>query len=113
MNADNDFAHGHKSNGKGSFVTNADNEDLNRAYDAQLVTEKFSQIDANYGYEFGPFGTVDREFQDSGVTEVECEENGPADEIQLCSTHEDEYEIFELRIIHRKNRFKTAEPSHL
>ena len=32
-------------------------------------------------------------------------EDDAADEILMCDTHEDDFEVFDLRIIHRKNRF--------
>ena len=108
MNADNDVDHGNKDNGKENFVTTTDNEDLDKeGYGMKLVTEKYSQLDVNDSYEFGPFGTVDREFLEAEGTEVEGEGHGLDDELHLYSSHEDEYDIFELRIIHRKNRFKS------
>ncbi|KAJ6827046.1 uncharacterized protein M6B38_369140 [Iris pallida] len=58
----------------------------------------------NDGHEFGKLGTFDRECQDAGAVGDGGEDHDTDAELQLYSSHEDEYEIFELRIIHRKNR---------
>lgn len=72
----------------------------------QSISSKHSQLDLNDGNAFGPYGTIDRGSENAGATELEGEDHDLADELQLYSSHEDEYDIFELRIIHRKNRLQ-------
>lgn len=69
----------------------------------QPFPEKAYEKDADDAYELGECEPLDRGFQDSGAG-VEGEDRDTSDELQLYKSHEDEYEIFELRIIHRKNR---------
>ncbi|XP_068636627.1 DYRK-family kinase pom1 isoform X2 [Aristolochia californica] len=45
-----------------------------------------------------------QEPQDLENTEYRQEENGTPTELQIYENQEDEYEVFDLRIIHRKNR---------
>lgn len=67
----------------------------------QPFPERDCEEDVDVGYEL-ECETLDRGFQDSGA--VEGEDRDISDELQLYNSNEDEYEIFELRIIHRKNR---------
>ncbi|KAJ6812454.1 putative serine/threonine-protein kinase PKH2 isoform X1 [Iris pallida] len=94
-----DPSSGQKSNGRAMFSTNIDDEDMgNGGYNLQ------SPPTVNDGHEFGKLGTFDRECQDAGAVGDGGEDHDTDAELQLYSSHEDEYEIFELRIIHRKNR---------
>lgn len=51
-------------------------------------------------------GSSDQNIKEHNEPEAEANgDNIPADEILMYDTREDEYEVFDLRIIHRKNRF--------
>ena len=61
--------------------------------------------------DFVPNGIQSYEFEDSGKVNVEPQEPDAAaeaedvtDELLMYNTNDDEYEVFDLRIIHRKNR---------
>ncbi|KAK4579529.1 hypothetical protein RGQ29_029268 [Quercus rubra] len=61
--------------------------------------------------DFVPNGIESYEFEDSGKVNVEPQEPDAAaeaedvtDELLMYNTNDDEYEVFDLRIIHRKNR---------
>uniref|UniRef100_A0A2N9GLA1 Protein kinase domain-containing protein n=1 Tax=Fagus sylvatica TaxID=28930 RepID=A0A2N9GLA1_FAGSY len=61
--------------------------------------------------DFIPNGIDSYEFEDSGKVNEEPHEPDAAaegedvtDELLMCNTNEDEFEVFDLRIIHRKNR---------
>ncbi|XP_073123753.1 uncharacterized protein [Henckelia pumila] len=61
--------------------------------------EADSQSNGNEDFEYIQ-DDVSRELQAA----VEEEDGGPSDELLMCGDKEDDYEIFNLRIIHRKNR---------
>lgn len=52
-----------------------------------------------------------REPRDNGIV-MGGEEHPTANELLMYDNHEDEYEIFDLRIIHRKNRFNCCPLFH-
>lgn len=67
------------------------------------VTEKDFTVNGIYDYDVDNSGKINEE-----INAPEAAADGddvPADEILMYDTHEDEYEVFDLRIIHRKNRF--------
>ncbi|XP_010922554.1 uncharacterized protein [Elaeis guineensis] len=84
------------------MVNTMDDEEVQkRDYCIQPFPERASQdVDDAYA----ECETLDRGLEDSGAMDIEGEDHITSDELQLYNCDEDEYEIFELRIIHRKNR---------
>ncbi|KAL5995590.1 hypothetical protein ACLOJK_025654 [Asimina triloba] len=62
--------------------------------------EKACMPDGNWEYERGG----DREMIGGNGTNRDTEENGIDSDVHMLENQEEEYEIFDLRIIHRKNR---------
>ncbi|CAL9177066.1 unnamed protein product [Musa hybrid cultivar] len=86
------------------FVNEMDEEVLQkRNYSTPPFEEKAFKQGANDACGFNDCGTIDREFQDSGTADLKGEDDINND-LHLYSTCEDELEVFDLRIIHRKNR---------
>ncbi|XP_024927641.3 uncharacterized protein LOC107413850 [Ziziphus jujuba] len=86
----------HKSINKGSNYSAKGSSDQN-----VKVTERDFILNGIFDYDVGN-DEINKE-----LNEQEAAENGvniPADEILMYGTREDEYEVFDLRIIHRKNR---------
>lgn len=65
---------------------------------------KPSELEANDGYDWGNF---DGDYKESESLGAGGENDNISDDIQLVTGHEDEFETFDLRIIHRKNRLRT------
>ncbi|XP_072955125.1 uncharacterized protein [Typha angustifolia] len=79
-------------------VDNVDNTELQKeGYTIQPFPEK------DDAYELGDYGPMNKDFQDSGAVLVEEEDPETNVDLALCDFHK-EYETFDLRIIHRKNR---------
>lgn len=72
--------------------------------------EEASKQDVNYPYGFEDYGTIGRDLEDSRAVGLEGED-GMDDELQLYNSCEDEMEVFDLRIVHRKNRFRSTTSS--
>ena len=62
-----------------------------------------TEPNGNYGYEVGDDGEVAGECYEPEAN-VDEQEGATADELLMYENQEDEYEVFNLRIIHRKNR---------
>ncbi|XP_008805020.2 cyclin-dependent kinase 11B-like isoform X1 [Phoenix dactylifera] len=91
--------------GEVPIVNTISNEEvLKRDHWLQPFPERAYENDVDDAYELGESETLDRGFQDSRAVGVEGEDHDTSDELQLYNSNEDEFEIFELRIIHRKNR---------
>ncbi|RRT35667.1 hypothetical protein B296_00057574 [Ensete ventricosum] len=89
------------------FVNEMDEEMLQkRNYSTPFEVKAFEQ-GANDACGFNDCGTLDRELQDSGTAGLKGEDD-ISDDLHLYSTREDEVEVFDLRIIHRKNRLRTT-----
>lgn len=89
------------SNIKMNIDFNSSNKSI---YENPMGDDNASPSNRNYkNYETGGITPI-REPQDDGTT-IGGEEHATAIELQMYDNHEDEYEIFDLRIIHRKNRF--------
>lgn len=67
------------------------------------VTEKDFILNGIYNYGVDNGEKVNEEI--SALEAAANDDDVPADEILMYDTREDEYEVFDLRIIHRKNRF--------
>ncbi|KAG6474953.1 hypothetical protein ZIOFF_064170 [Zingiber officinale] len=84
---------------------------LSKRNDGGLQTESFSlppfeevfKRDANSAYEHWDHKTTDKKLEVSGDVDMELEGN-ITDELHFPTSCEDELEIFDLRIIHRRNR---------
>ncbi|CAL9051562.1 unnamed protein product [Musa banksii] len=86
------------------FVNKMDDEELQKeSYSMPPSEEEASKQDVNYPYGFGDYGTIGRDLEDSRAVVLEGED-GMDDELQLYNSCEDEMEVFDLRIVHRKNR---------
>lgn len=80
--------------------------------DGELQTESFSlppfeevfKRDANSAYEHWDHKTIDKKLEESEDIDMELEGN-VSDELHFPTSCEDELEVFDLRIIHRRNRF--------
>lgn len=94
------------------FVNETDEEVLQkRNYSTPPFEEKAFKQGANDACGFNDCGTIDREFQDSGTADLKGEDD-INDDVHLYSTCEDELEVFDLRIIHRKNRLRITFSSY-
>lgn len=88
------------SNIKMNIDFNSSNKNI---FENTIGDDNASPSNRNYkNYETGGITPI-REPQDDGTT-IGGEEHATAIELQMYDNHEDEYEIFDLRIIHRKNR---------
>lgn len=65
---------------------------------------KSSDLEANDGFDWG---NTDENFNESESLGAGGGNGGIPDDLQLFTDHEDEFETFDLRIIHRKNRLRT------
>ncbi|RWV91130.1 hypothetical protein GW17_00046607, partial [Ensete ventricosum] len=102
---------GSSCNRKLIFVNKMNDEELQKeSYSMPPSEEEASKLDVNYPYGFGDYGTIDRELEDSRAVGLEGED-GMDDELQLYNPCEDEMEVFDLRIVHRKNRFRSTTSS--
>lgn len=97
----NDF----KYSNKRSFGPLGDDKEFRKNEETHChIAENASPLFGNDDdYEAGDAGTPIRESEDNGTT-TDGGEHATSTELQMYDNHEDEYEIFELRIIHRKNR---------
>ncbi|XP_073042314.1 uncharacterized protein [Primulina eburnea] len=64
---------------------------------------KDSQSNGNENFEYIEDDVISGESRELQAA-VEEEDGAPSDELMMCGDKEDDYEIFDLRIIHRKNR---------
>ncbi|XP_077215321.1 uncharacterized protein LOC143849910 isoform X2 [Tasmannia lanceolata] len=73
-----------------------------------LVDTRSSSTNASLEYQNVAYETGDAQemIEESHNTEtvMDTQEHGTGSELQMFENHDDEYEIFDLRIIHRKNR---------
>ncbi|XP_038980893.1 MAP kinase-interacting serine/threonine-protein kinase mnk-1-like isoform X2 [Phoenix dactylifera] len=94
---------GDSNNCGGVIIVNTidDKEVQKRDYCIQPFPERASQ-DVDDAYE--ECETLDRALEGSGAVDIEGEDDITSNELQLYNCDEDEYEAFELRIIHRKKR---------
>ncbi|WOL06328.1 hypothetical protein Cni_G15060 [Canna indica] len=74
-----------------------------KSYSIPPFEEGVSKNGVNCAYEYGNCRTVDGEAQDSESVGLQVEDD-ITDEVHLYNSPEDELEVFDLRIIHRKNR---------
>ncbi|XP_073283147.1 uncharacterized protein [Primulina huaijiensis] len=65
--------------------------------------EADSQSNGNEDFEYIEDDVISGESRELQAA-VEEEDGAPSDELMMCGGKEDDYEIFDLRIIHRKNR---------
>lgn len=94
------------------FVNEMDEEVLQkRNYSTPPFEEKAFKQGANDAGGFNDCGTIDRELQDSRTADLKGEDD-ISDDLHLYSTREDELEVFDLRIIHRKNRLRITFSSY-
>lgn len=86
---------------------------LSKRDDGELQTESFSlplfeevlKQDANSAYEHWDHKTIGNEVEESENVDMKLEGN-ISDELHFPTSCEDELEVFDLRIIHRRNRFQ-------
>ncbi|PKU65236.1 dual specificity tyrosine-phosphorylation-regulated kinase mbk-2 isoform X1 [Dendrobium catenatum] len=84
------------------FSKNTNSEVIGKTdFDGKSFDWKPSELEANDGYDWGNF---DGDYKESESVGAGGENDNISDDIQLVTGHEDEFETFDLRIIHRKNR---------
>ena len=85
--------------------TSTHHEDLqNKGVDFQNVNGKPNQPVRNHAFDIIDYGTMNGELKDSESVEAGDKDHGVIDELPAYNSLEEEYEIFDLRIVHRKNR---------
>ncbi|XP_039132100.1 homeodomain-interacting protein kinase 2-like [Dioscorea cayenensis subsp. rotundata] len=75
-----------------------------KGVDIQNVKGKPRQPVRNDAFDIIDYGTMNGEMKDSESVEVGDKDHGVIDELPAYNSLEEEYEIFDLRIVHRKNR---------
>lgn len=75
-----------------------------KGVDIQNVKGKPHQPVRNDAFDIIDYGTMNGEMKDSESVEVGDKDHGVIDEIPAYNSLEEEYEVFDLRIVHRKNR---------
>ena len=100
-----------------TFCDSASGYKINKSFDLSIVRSSANDLigefestshihiepNGNYGYEVGDDGEVAGECFEQEANADE-QEGATADELLMYENQEDEYEVFSLRIIHRKNR---------
>lgn len=81
-------------------MDNDDEELRKESYNIQPFPE---EGDADDAYQLEDYGPINGDSQDLGATQVE-EEDSETNVYLALRNFQKEYEIFDLRIIHRKNR---------
>lgn len=89
-----------KQNSTYDWVGNTDNTHDFHAVEKNINNRPNNNDDFDFMYD----GIMAGELHEPEVA-VNEENDTVADELHLCETKEDDFEIFNLRIIHRKNRF--------
>lgn len=84
------------------FSKNTNGEVLEKAdFNDKAFCWKPSELEADDAFDWG---NTDENFNESESLGAGGENDGIPDDLQLFTAHEDEFETFDLRIIHRKNR---------
>ncbi|XP_020114252.1 uncharacterized protein LOC109728290 isoform X2 [Ananas comosus] len=97
-----DTTHDRKSNGK-LIDYNVDNDDEELRKEGYNIQPFPEEGDADDAYQLEDYGPINGDSQDLGATQIE-EEDSETNVYLALRNFQKEYEIFDLRIIHRKNR---------
>ncbi|XP_074558829.1 uncharacterized protein LOC141814778 isoform X2 [Curcuma longa] len=85
------------------FTSKRDDGELQRESFSLPTLEEVSKQDANSAYEHGDDKTVHKKLEESEAVDEELE-GDIGDKLHFHASCDDELEVFNLRIIHRKNR---------
>ncbi|KAJ0983908.1 hypothetical protein J5N97_002264 [Dioscorea zingiberensis] len=89
----------------GGCLTRMDHDELqSEGVDLRNVNGKPHQPVGDNAFDMIGYGTMNGEFKDPETVVVGDKDHGAVDELSAYNSLEDEYEIFNLRIVHRKNR---------